>query len=695
MRKCLLSILLFSVVAVAQVYSPSVLRKGQIDATDLASLAQSIYKAAGAVTERQKAEAIWRFFLTDGRFVTPGFWYHIAGWTYEEPRGEVLDPIKLLNSYGFGLCYHIAPLLEAVFEAGGFRDARVWFLTGHTVTEVFYGGAYHYFDSDMMGYNTIGKGNVHELPVASVRQIEEDGSIILGKLLSPKEVDPALVDYPWYPADLREAAIGGLAELFTTTSDNWLYPYKRYSQGHTMDFVLRRGESLIRYFEPEGGNLYYLPYKLVGGRWEEFPQEIRSYNIRTENGPRSQKDARKWATGLIEYTPMLSDPLAYYPALNQNLKLPKPGEDERTLRRKDSDAPASVVFDVASPYVIINANIHMDAHLKTERHNLVIETSIDDGKTWDGAATLHGPFDGPWSTSVGTRLRSEHGTLTAVSGTYGYLLRIRMAGPGPDDALRVSRIKIITRFQVNPRTLPALETGRNQMLYRPRAGMRRHAIPVRVDKVQAYAYKAANFRYVDENSQGFLMPVEGRTAELVLELASPDRSPLEGFDAGGHFLDIRDGLAPDKLTAEVRKTSIRSTSGSSIPAASLSWATSPEGPYTELWHYEEPNWLDGEVIHRTLRWPEVDRRVKSLPRGTRKVYIRYRLQGMALDDIRLATLSPGISSGRLEIVHLWNENGHPKRHVEQIANPGAAHSYVVSAGEIGKISNAAVILSCH
>src|SRR5512136_2023115 len=149
-----------------QVYSPHVVIGNQIDPIDLPSLAQDICSAAGAVSPREKAEAIWRFFLTDGRFVAPGFWYHIAGWTYEEPDGEVLDPLKLLNSYGFGLCYHIAPLLQAVFKAGGFEDARVWFLTGHTVTEVYYDGAYHHFDSDMMGYTTIGSGNPKMLPVA-------------------------------------------------------------------------------------------------------------------------------------------------------------------------------------------------------------------------------------------------------------------------------------------------------------------------------------------------------------------------------------------------------------------------------------------------------------------------------------------------------------------------------------------------
>src|SRR6476646_4389645 len=157
----------------AQVYSPRALVKGQVDSSDLDTLARGIYGQAHAGTPREKVEAIWRFFLTDGRFVKPGFWYHIAGWAYEEPSGEVLDPVKLLNSYGFGLCYQIAPVLEAVWKAGGFQDARVWFLTGHTVAEVYYDGSYHYFDSDMMGYNTIGRAPVAQSPVASVHQIEQ------------------------------------------------------------------------------------------------------------------------------------------------------------------------------------------------------------------------------------------------------------------------------------------------------------------------------------------------------------------------------------------------------------------------------------------------------------------------------------------------------------------------------------------
>jgi len=175
LKRAILLSLLVACGAAAQVYSPKVLVKDQPDASDLRLLTQGIYRQAGAHTPRERAEAIWRFFLTDGRFVKPGFWYHIAGWAYEEPMGEVLDATKLLNSYGFGLCYQVAPVLEAVWRAGGFEDARVWFLTGHTVAEVFYDGGYHHYDSDMLGYNTIGRGPAKQSPVASLPEVQAAG----------------------------------------------------------------------------------------------------------------------------------------------------------------------------------------------------------------------------------------------------------------------------------------------------------------------------------------------------------------------------------------------------------------------------------------------------------------------------------------------------------------------------------------
>ncbi len=565
-----LALLALVVTLNAQVYSPKLLREGQPDSTDLKKFTEAIYAHAGAHTSREKAEAIWRFFLTDGRFVKPGFWYHIAGWTYEEPTGEVLDPMKLLNSYGFGLCYHIAPLLEAVFEAGGFADARCWFLTGHTVTEVFYDGAYHYFDSDMMGYNVAGDGSYRGKPVASVRDLERDNTIILKKLQTPTQVKPGVVDSPWYPADVRAGAMDGLASLFTTRADNYLYPFTRYALGHSMDFVLRPGEKLIRFFTPEEPGLFYLPYKFDGKQWSEFPQDVPEYHIRTADGPRSQKDNRLWATGRIEYTPPL------------------------TKR-------AVMVIDMPSPYVIIDARFTMYADLTSGSSSVRVKTSIDDGRTWALAGELKGPHQGDWETEPQVLVKSSHGRLTAVSGSYGYKVQITISGATPA-CLR--SLHLTSRIQLNPRTLPSIQAGDNHFVYSAGPAVRRVAIPVRLADAPAH-----DLDLVDEAGQEFLRPSAGKTGEAVYALEAGG-DPLVGFDVGARFLNLRGGLAPDKLTAETRHTAVTSSNG----RASVSWSTLPGGPFHELWRYPaELEWRDGDPIDRLLLWPEVFRQIRDLP----------------------------------------------------------------------------------
>jgi hypothetical protein len=651
----------------AQVYSPRVLAKGQVDSSDLNTLARGIYDQAHAVTPREKAEAIWRFFLTDGRFVKPGFWYHIAGWAYEEPAGEVLDPVKLLNSYGFGLCYHIAPLLEAAYKAGGFEDARVWFLTGHTVAEVFYDGAYHYFDSDMMGYNSVGAGDPRRSTVASVHQIEQDGQIMLCKLKAPRDVNAKLVDDPWYPADVRDAAIGGLAELFTTAQDNRLFPFTRYASGHRMAFTLRPGERLIRYFRPEEPGLFYLPYKRTEKGWEEFPQEVAQYQIRTADGPRSQKDNRGWSTGRLEYTPALSDPRAYY-----------------------SRVPGEAVFQVVSSYVIIDARFSLELDLPSNAETVQIETSTDGGKSWAEAGRVAGPYHKRWETTPRVEARSTHGALTAVSGRYEYLVKIKTPATGTP----LKQLTLVTRFEMNPRTLPALAAGTNELVYHAGAAQQCWPVPIEMERIEQFA-RVVNARYVAEQAQGFLAPQDSQPAEIVVELTAPGGRVLSGFDAGGRYLDIRRSEAPDKLTAEVRSTAYEMDVPADKRTASLDWSLTPGGPYTELWHYDpDLKWKDGVPIDRTLRWPEVFREVR-LPGGAQRVYVRYRLYGMALDSLRLAAISAEeAKSQALEVTHLWHEGSVARSHVERIAEPWRDRQYSLRTGAAARVSNDAVIFYC-
>ncbi len=651
--KCLRLFALLALGAVllnAQIYSPKLLREGQPDSTDLKAFAEAIYAQANARTPRQKAEAIWRFFLTDGRFVKPGFWYHIAGWTYEEPSGEVLDPLKLLNSYGFGLCYHIAPLLEAVFDAGGFADARSWFLTGHTVAEVFYDGAYHYFDSDMMGYNVAGLGSFRGKPVVSVHQLELNGGIILGKLQSPKQVKPGVVDNPWYPADVRAGAMADLAALFTTSDNNYLYPFTRYSTGHTMDFVLRKGEKLIRFFKPETPGLFYLPYKFDGKTWTEFPQEIAEYHIRTADGPRSQKDDRLWATGRIEYIPA---------------SLP--------------DQSVTIV-DMPSPYVIIDARFTMQADLASSNSSIMLETSSDGGHSWQLAGKLLGPHSGSWSAQPKILVKSAHGRLTAVSGSYGYKVRITRTG---GSSARFSQLRLVSRIQLNPRTLPAIEPGDNRFIFSAAPPVRRVAISTPLAGVPS-----RDLKLVNESGQQFLRPLNGKTGEVVYELQA-DGKPLTGFDVGVRFFDIQNGLVPDKLTAETRHT----RAGDSEGPASISWSLSPNGPFRELWRFPQKlAWHDADPIERLLRWPEVFRQVRSLPPATSRVYVKFRTSGPAFDSLRLAVdTQEAAPSGRLSITQSWLEGTVLRQHVEHLNAATTNRSFTLRAGP--NVSNQAVILS--
>ena len=107
-------------------------------------------------------------------------------------------------------------------------------MTGHTVAEVYFDGKYNMLDSDMLGYTTLGGGDPNHSPIASVRELEDDERIILDKMLAPDKVAPGKVVYPWYPADVREKAMGGYAEIFSSRKNNWLFYFKRFPSGHSL-----------------------------------------------------------------------------------------------------------------------------------------------------------------------------------------------------------------------------------------------------------------------------------------------------------------------------------------------------------------------------------------------------------------------------------------------------------------------------
>ena len=84
----------------------------------------------------------------------------------------------------------------------------------------------------------------------------------------------------------------------------------------------------------------------------------------------------------------------------------------------------------------------------------------------------------------------------------------------------------------------------------------------------------------------------------------------------------------------------------------------------------------------------------SLPPGTNKLYLRYMVSGMALDDIRLSVYTPAKEKkSALEITHEWTANGVRQSHSLEIEDSWKEFEYTVSTGP-RNIENEALIIAC-
>ncbi len=342
------------------------------------------------------------------------------------------------------------------------------------------------------------------------------------------------------------------------------------------------------------------------------------------------------------------------------------------------------VFEVASPYVIIDAEFLFEAEWAREQ-SLTFETSTDGGRTWSAAGQVSGPVKGSQRVEPAVLTQSAHGRRTAVSGTYGYLLRVR------GSTASVRDLVLRTRVQLNPRILPALAAGQNELIYSSARPVRRVPLSLAAKSAREVAARLANARWVEKDGQGYWLPEKEGYAEFVFRLEAPNRAPITAFDAGGRFLDLSRGLAPDKFTAEVRKVPAVDASAA---RADIAWSVSPDGPFRTVWEYDPRLvWKDGVPIGRVLRWPEVDRHIAV--EGNPAIYVRYRAAGLALDDFRLAYATPVAEGACLvEITHQWKENGAIRTATRQAPAGAKEWNYSVEVTPGARIENEALILEC-
>jgi hypothetical protein len=201
-------------------FSPYVLVDGQVDTRSFDTVLAD--KRFACKQGEELAIALWRW-LVDPK---EGFYHFLAG--TEEP-GETLiadpvkDPLRLLNTYGYGLCGNVAMLFAALYDWAGGRS-RVVGIPGHSISEAYWDGAWHLIDCDLRALHYKKTERGHE--IAGLHELVNDPAMV---------ACPARKSDPYYMSD--EHARDVARDCYKSGQDRYL-PRYFYRLG-SMDYILR------------------------------------------------------------------------------------------------------------------------------------------------------------------------------------------------------------------------------------------------------------------------------------------------------------------------------------------------------------------------------------------------------------------------------------------------------------------------
>jgi hypothetical protein len=389
--------------------------------------------------------------------------------------------------------------------------------------------------------------------------------------------------------------------------------------GHTMDYVLRRGETLTRWWKPQGD------------RWNEaesYHQDphIRSIIEREPRGPKCKHPSftiHTHGNGRFVYAPDLTERSVDFADGIYESKGVKPGPEGLA-------GEGYAVFEVRSPYVIVprvgkaeTTDDDCDASVvKLDAAGVSMSVSLDNGLTWV--------------------VPSSPDLTPLVSGRYGYLLRLDFEGKKA-----VARsLEITTWVQLHPASLPSLRKGRNEMRYvtGDHFGLDGHVVEIRTngsdrqDFLKVLSEPPADFDPSRTTSRA--------RGPFVAKVTAPPGMKIAWFSGGGAFATHQGGAAPQTKNA-------------------MAWAADRPESFREFYRAEVP----AGQSHWHMN---ADVEVK-LDNPAKTVYIRY-VGDPGVNSLRIyahcVEENPPAPTP-VSITHAWRERGNLKTKTVSLEKPGA------------------------
>lgn len=537
----LLSLLLcHEAVVLADATSPWVTSEHVADTSSMEAFAE--HAEWKNLAGQPRALAIWKY-LTDNETGV----YHFNPAREGPDRRDmqlhvVRDPVKMLNSYGYGFCGAFGPTTAGIFEGAGFEKARAIGIPGsnHCVTEVWYDNDWHYFDVDLRGVLFESDGKT----VASIQDIVDQPDLFTKP---SRKVLPFFTNDP----DLSIYARG-----YTEKPVDHFYAWS--SGGTTMDYRLRRGETFTRWWQPRDGRWAHQDEDVRGDFWRKL-LEREPYGAKSNHANFSV-----WThgNGLFDYQPVLKKGCGDFEDgvfFQSNVVLTDNGV---TVAKGGG---GEVVFEVNSPYVIVpkvgkleDRSDDSEASIVqfTSHGNVRTSLSLDFGRTWTNVEpTTAGLLD------LTPSLRER----------YQYLLKFTLTGEPKEVVLKSLRMQ--TWVQVAPASLPRLKQGVNRLRYQ---NGDKHGLattpwmqsPFLGDREKIGQYWKGEPRDFDPNR--FQSRVKG---EMELVFPAPPGRRIEWMSVGGFFAAHR--------REHANKT-----------ANEIWYATDDADDWQQVYKSEVPDWND-------------------------------------------------------------------------------------------------------
>lgn len=614
----------FAAPAWARVYSPRIISNRTVDAYSARTFAAHPEWRDLPPAARAKAMFDYLTEQQTGLFPFGAGVVEAGEKSYE--FGLVQDPIKVLNVYGYGNSVVFGPALAGLWEQGGSGQARTVRLSDlkHDACEVLAEGRWRYLDLDWRG--------VFLSPSQGLVSLDE------------ARRDPSLWQQPrgprFFPTEDLEKLSGQIANSRVEYRDSVA------SGGHTLDYVLRRGETFTRWWQPQGG------------RWLLGPDDAKDKSRielleREPRGPKSQSpefSAHSHGNGQFVYQPDLKQSdVDFEDGVfdSSNVQV----TDAGLTLAKGGDGWA--IFEVRSPYVIVPLVGKLDDPRDDKEASVVEVDGTDVTLAWSP------DFGDSWITLEPKQWPAVVDLTPQVAGSYGYLLKVGLKGK-PGVALLRS-LKMTTWVQIAPAALPAVKTGENH--FEVKTGDH-YGLKTRLLSIQPNAADENSFlHYLVRAPRDYDPASRSARAKgsMIARLPALPQTRIAWFSAGASF-----GMGEG---AEAKSA-----------MNSIEFAVNAPREFHPLFQEGHPEFgLRRPASHAGGHY-NIDRE-KSLDRPADVVFVRF-TGNPALNSYRLfahclETAPKKISA--LRVTHTWTEAGQPREH-SQVIDAEMAR-YQINAGQ--------------